>query len=165
MVKLVPCGGAGEPIRVERRVAEMSSLIKSMIADDDDGDDECDVPLPNVDAATLARVVAFLQHHVDAPMRPIPKPLKTPTLRDVVEDAWDADLVALPKKDVIDLASAANYLHIESLLDLACAQIATHILNKSPEEIRKEFGIVGDFTAAEEKEIREQNKWLDSDDE
>jgi len=45
---------------------------------------------------------------------------------------------------------AANYLDIKSLLDLGCAKIATLIKGKSPEEIRKTFNIINDFTPEEE---------------
>ena len=52
---------------------------------------------------------------------------------------------------------AANYMDIKPLLDLACAQVATQIKGKSPEEIREQFNIVNDFTS-EEAQIREENK-------
>ncbi len=58
---------------------------------------------------------------------------------------------------------AANYLDIKSLLDLSCAKIATLIKGKTPEEIRKTFNIVNDFTPEEEAQIREENKWAEDD--
>ena len=48
-------------------------------------------------------------------------------------------------------------MDIKPLLDLACAQVATQIKGKSPEEIREQFNIVNDFTS-EEAQIREENK-------
>ena len=45
---------------------------------------------------------------------------------------------------------AANYLDIKSLLDLTCKRVADMIKGKKPEEIRKEFNIVNDFTSEEE---------------
>jgi S-phase kinase-associated protein 1 len=51
---------------------------------------------------------------------------------------------------IFDLIMAANYLDIKSLLDLSCAKIATLIRGKTPEEIRKTFNIVNDFTPEEE---------------
>jgi len=45
---------------------------------------------------------------------------------------------------------AANYLDIKSLLDLTCKRVADMIKGKKPEEIRKEFNIVNDFTPEEE---------------
>ncbi len=51
---------------------------------------------------------------------------------------------------IFDIIMAANYLDIKSLLDLSCAKIATMIRGKTPDEIRKTFNIVNDFTPEEE---------------
>ena len=51
---------------------------------------------------------------------------------------------------IFDIINAAYYLDIKSLLDLSCAKIATLIKGKTPEEIRKTFNIVNDFTPEEE---------------
>ena len=45
---------------------------------------------------------------------------------------------------------AANYLDIKSLLELACARVASMIKNKSVQEIRTFFNIENDFTPEEE---------------
>ena len=58
------------------------------------------------------------------------------------------------------LIRAARYLHIDSLLDLACKKIAEDIAGcKTPEEIREKFNITNDFTREEEAEVRRQNEW------
>jgi len=54
---------------------------------------------------------------------------------------------------------AANYLNIQSLLDLTTQTVAELIKGKTPEQIRTEFGIVNDFTPEEEEEIRRDNAW------
>lgn len=54
---------------------------------------------------------------------------------------------------------AANYLNIKSLLDLTCQTVADMIKGKTPEEIRKLFNIINDFTPEEEEEIRRENQW------
>ena len=41
-------------------------------------------------------------------------------------------------------------MDINSLLDLSCAKVATLIKGKTPEEIRKTFNIINDFTPEEE---------------
>lgn len=56
---------------------------------------------------------------------------------------------------------AANYLDIKPLLDLTCATVASMIKGKTPEEIRKTFNIVNDFTPEEEAQVREENKWCE----
>ena len=47
-------------------------------------------------------------------------------------------------------------MDIKSLLDLTCAKVASMIKGKTPEEIRKTFNIVNDFTPEEEAQVREE---------
>eukprot|EP00594_Rhizosolenia_setigera_P013814 CAMPEP_0178954758 /NCGR_PEP_ID=MMETSP0789-20121207/9187_1 /TAXON_ID=3005 /ORGANISM="Rhizosolenia setigera, Strain CCMP 1694" /LENGTH=65 /DNA_ID=CAMNT_0020636233 /DNA_START=38 /DNA_END=231 /DNA_ORIENTATION=+ len=49
----------GESFTVPLEVARMSVLIKSTIDEDDDADDIPEVPLPNVKAAVLKKVIEF----------------------------------------------------------------------------------------------------------
>lgn len=46
-------------------------------------------------------------------------------------------------------------------MDLTCAKVASMIKGKSPEEIRRTFGIENDFTPEEEAQIREENRWAE----
>ena len=55
----------------------------------------------------------------------------------------------------------ANKLGYKQLLDLTCAEVASMIKGKTPEEIRKTFNIVNDFTPEEEAQVREENKWIE----
>lgn len=54
---------------------------------------------------------------------------------------------------------AANYLHMQSLLDLTCKTVADQMRGKTIEEIRKKFQIVNDYTAQEEEDVRRENAW------
>ena len=60
---------------------------------------------------------------------------------------------------LIELISAANYLDIEELLDMACKAAANMIKGKTADEIRNYFNIVNDFTAEEEEQVRRENDW------
>ena len=46
----------------------------------------------------------------------------------------------------------------KSLLDLACAKVASMIKGKAPVEIRKTFNTANDATPEEEAKVREENK-------
>ena len=62
---------------------------------------------------------------------------------------------------LFELIMASNYLDIKTLLDLACAKVASQIKNKSVHEIRQFFNIENDFTPEEESQIMEENKWAE----
>lgn len=70
-------------------------------------------------------------------------------------------ITSLDNETLMHLTLAANYLDIRPLLDLCSARIASFIKGKSVEEIRKNLGIVVDFTPEEEAAVREENKWAD----
>jgi len=159
----------GTPFRVDRQTAEMSVLVRAMLEGDmstDEDEDEADaaepaeIPLPNVAAPVLEKVLAFCRHHVAAPMLEIEKPLRSENMHEVVE-AWYADFVDMEQEALFDLILAANYLDIPPLLDLGTAKVASLIKGKTPEEIRKTFQIVNDFTPEEEAEVRAENEWCE----
>lgn len=54
---------------------------------------------------------------------------------------------------------AANYLDIQSLLDLTCMTVADQMKGKSLDEIRKHFHIVNDYSKDEEEDVRRENSW------
>ena len=118
----------------------------------DDGANE--IPLPSIYEKTVHRVVAYLEHLAAGNAPPeIERPLRSNDIEDVVSD-WMADFI---KKDITDdevqdLILAANYLQINSLLALACAQLATFIRGLSIPEFRKRFNLINDFTPEEEAE-------------
>ena len=142
----------------------MSELVKSMMEEDgDDNDDEDNVqeiPLPNVKAAVLRKVIEFCEHFLSEPMTEIEKPLKSQNMADVVQK-WYADYVNLEQVLLFELILAANYMDIKPLLDLTCATVASMIKGKTPEDIRATFNITNDFTPEEEAQAREENKWCE----
>ena len=88
-----------------------------------DGDKDAEeIPLPNVTAAVLKKVCAYLQHHAENPAPVIEKPLKSPDMKENV-GAWDAEYVDVEQEMLFELILAANYLDIKPLLDLACAKV------------------------------------------
>lgn len=155
----------GSKVEVSKNVACMSVLVKEMLdeggdEDDEDGEDSNEIPLPNVKKEILDKVIEFCTHHVSNSMIEIEKPLKSNVMKEIVSE-WDADFVDIEQQVLFDLVLAANYMDIRSLLDLACAKVASMIKGKSPEQIRETFSIANDFTPEEEAQVREENKWCE----
>jgi len=150
----------GDTYEVATPIAKMSELVASMINDNEDDDEVTEIPLPNVKATVLAKVIEFCSHHKQEPMTEIEKPLKSALMGEVVQK-WYADFVNVEQVLLFELILAANFMDIKPLLDLTCATVASMIKGKTPEEIRQTFNITNDFSPEEEAQVREENKWCE----
>ncbi|KAL7518812.1 hypothetical protein ACHAWX_003616 [Stephanocyclus meneghinianus] len=150
----------GDTFSVDIEVAKMSELVRGMLEEDADEEDTTEIPLPNVKAQVLKKVIEFCKHHKTEPMTEIEKPLKSAVMAEVVQK-WYADFVNVEQVLLFELILAANYMDIKPLLDLTCATVASMIKGKTPEEIRKTFNIANDFSPEEEAQVREENKWCE----
>ncbi|KAK8567953.1 hypothetical protein V6N12_006520 [Hibiscus sabdariffa] len=138
----------GKTFELEETVVVKSQTIKRMI-EDDCADNE--IHLPNVNSKILSKVLEYCKKHVDSAADKEKNPFEI--------KAWDADFVKVDQNTLFDLILAAEYLKIQSLLDLTCLTVANMIKGKTPEEIRKIFNIRGEFTPEEEEMIRRENRW------
>merc|ERR1712167_526472 len=160
-------GGADEEKKPEEAVADEDDdrRVNLMSQEGDqfevEEDEEAqEIPLPNVKSHVLAKVIEFCRRYAEEPMSEIEKPLKSANMHEVVQE-WYANYVDVDQELLFELILAANYMDIKPLLDLTCATVASMIKGKTPEEIRKTFNIVNDFTPEEEAQVREENKWCE----
>lgn len=98
------------------------------------------LPIPMVDSETFKKVKDFLEHYHEDPYPEIKKPIRSDKLSDIIQP-WYAQFIDLDDNQLLKIIMAANFMHIQALLDLGCAQVASSIKGKSPEEIRSIFGI------------------------
>ena len=152
----------GEPFEVPLSVAKMSKLVNDTICEDDEDEEDChEIPLPNVKASVLAKVIEYCTHFTNVEeMTAIQTPLKSSKIEEVVQQ-WYADYVKVEQVLLFELVTAANFMDIKPLLDLTCFAVAVMIKGKSAEEIRKIFNISSDFTPEDEAQVREENKWCE----
>jgi len=150
----------GEIFDVEVKVAQCSMTIKQMLEDlgMEENDDEV-IPLPNVSAAILRKVIHWANHHKDDPPPAEDDENKEKRTDDI--SSWDADFLKVDQGTLFELILAANYLDIKGLLDVTCKTVANMIKGKTPEEIRKTFNIRNDFSPAEEEQVRKENEWCE----
>ena len=59
------------------------------------------------------------------------------------------------------MIKGANYIDLKQMLDICCKSIADQIKGQSPTEIKKIFGIEGDFTQEEKQSVIDENPWLE----
>ncbi|VVC45585.1 S-phase kinase-associated protein 1,SKP1 component, dimerisation,SKP1/BTB/POZ domain,S-phase kinase- [Cinara cedri] len=148
----------GEVFQIDFDIAKASVTIKTMVEDLGlKEDDEEIVPLPNVNARILNKVIQWATYHKDDP-----QPAEDVEGREKRTDdisSWDADFLKLDQGTLFELILAANYLDIKGLLDVTCKTVANMIKGRTPEEIRKTFNIKNDFTAGEEEQLRKKIDW------
>ena len=93
-------------------IAKQSVTIRTMLEDlgMDEGDEEV-VPLPNVNAAILKKVIQWATYHKDDPPLPEDDENKEKRTDDIC--SWDADFLKVDQGTLFELILAANYLDIK----------------------------------------------------
>eukprot|EP01018_Ginkgo_biloba_P031644 Gb_09569 [translate_table: standard] len=120
--------GDGECFEVEKEVGMEMGTIKRMIEDMGEEDAFAHLlPLPNVSSNPLANLIHYCKYH-----------LNTHHVSHDAINTWDAHFVnQLPLSDLLYLVEAANFLHVESLLDLTCQTLANKMLTITPRDVRQ----------------------------
>merc|ERR1712177_181389 len=86
----------------------------------------------------MGHVVTYLEHHKGAEPEPLPCPVRSIHMSQIVSDKWDTTWIdAFDKKTIFEVILAANYMDIKSLLHLGCAKIATLIKQLDQKEINR----------------------------
>jgi len=106
----------------------------------------CTMPVPNVAARILGRVIDYLAYH--AATHPVEEAA-----------AWDAAFMGADRATTLETMIAANFLDARELLDPLCAHVASLVRGKTPEQIREIFNIQNDFTPEEGAEARREHAW------
>ena len=140
-----------EIFEVEKHIANMSTTLKYIIEDTDDGG-EMIIQVPTITSNTLTNVIKYCKYYYDSTQNSLPS--------DEVY-TWVQNYVKMDDQQIFELILAANYLDIKPLLDLMCKTVANQIKGKTIEEIRVRFDITNDFTPEEEGEIRQENRWCE----
>lgn len=69
---------------------------------------------------------------------------------------WDQKFFSkLSKSQIYEMLHACSHLEIPLLTEFLAKTVADQMKGKSVEEVRKEFGIVSDYTPEEEQELKE----------
>ena len=148
----------GKEIEITKKAAELSELLKAGI---NEYPNETSFPLNELDEKYAVKIKEFLTHFNGAAPAEIEKPLTSNDMKSLT-DEWSAGFVdKMSMEELVNLTVAANYMGINSLLDLCCAKVASLCKDKNEEEIFKTFNITEQFTEEEKNKIKEENKWID----
>ncbi|KAI3600045.1 scf complex subunit skp1 [Moniliophthora roreri] len=151
-----------EQFTADKEVVERSVVIKDML--EDVGESDQPIPLHNVSSSILRKALEYCHHHRGEPLPAADSDQSQDDTRKRTTyiSEWDQKFIAVDQVMLFEIILAANYLDIKSLLDVGCKTVANMIKGKTPEEIRKLFNIVNDFTPEEEAEIKREdgaNPW------
>lgn len=139
-----------EVFEVDVEVAKQSEVIRPMVEDCDYDDfDGEPIPLLNVNAAILKKVIEWATHHKDDPPPKEDEENREKRTDDI--ELFDREFLKVDQGTLFELILAANYLDMKLLLDVLCKTVANMIKGKTPEEIRKTFNIKHDFKPEEEQ--------------
>lgn len=120
----------------------MSELLKTL--------SECDekeLLFPNVSSEILSKVILYLEYHINEPVSQdnSPDKIKSNIFSENIKCKWDIeyienDIMGNPntaKENLYELIRAANYMDIQTLLQLSCTKVACMIKGESLEDIGK----------------------------
>ncbi len=166
---VVPDGDTTARLKISRKAAKLSSLLCTMIGEDDDDkkDKEADephedeeIPLKGHSIAAFKRIVEFLEHHADDPMKPIEWPIQTNVIEHIV-GPWDVAYVsALSWDELMELSGVALYFMLTDLVRLCITMWATMLKDKTPEEVRVIMKMEEDINQEQERVVRDANQWV-----
>ena len=142
----------GMKFKVDVETAKVSAVIKDMIEiiNVEDDDDERVVPLPNVNAAILQKIIQWAQHDKEN----VQPTKEIGTRKDEADKCsqsntkavtWKSEFFKVDQGTLLELILAANYLDIKELLDVSCETVALMMKGRSPEEIRATFKLPNDL--------------------
>eukprot|EP01061_Rhynchopus_euleeides_P001245 TRINITY_DN10893_c0_g4_i1.p2 TRINITY_DN10893_c0_g4~~TRINITY_DN10893_c0_g4_i1.p2 ORF type:complete len:188 (+),score=94.61 TRINITY_DN10893_c0_g4_i1:100-663(+) len=149
-----------------RDCVKMVGLIHDLLQDSEEGM-PVEMQLPEVDSDTLICVWKYLENYRNGEPERLEKPLKD-DLKSLVPDMdWQYITTELLEdgdekkhEKLFYTLQAANFMNIEPLRDLCCAQIANMLRGKNEQEIFHLFNIEAHFTPEEEERLYQEYEWL-----
>ena len=139
----------GQLFEVEENILCVSKYLKDLITLYPDLDSE--ININQVDGKNMSKIIEYLKHYENSKPKEIPKPLTSSDLKPILSP-WDYNFInSMSLEECIDLANAATYLHINGLINLSTAKLASEMMNGTVEQVREKFGIKSDMTEEEMK--------------
>lgn len=131
----------------------MKAIVDDTI-DDDGSDEDFRFTILRVSGETLKKVVEYCEYYEKNGMSKIELPIKTKDLKEVLggpddEHAkWYSNFADVDIKTSLELFSAANYLEIPPLMDLAAFRLYVNFDGKSYDDMKTMFHVSSDPVAA-----------------
>ncbi|KAI1694471.1 skp1 family, dimerization domain-containing protein [Ditylenchus destructor] len=156
----------GKVVKVDFEAMKQSLLFRDMLdalSIDSRETGRVEFPVQKINAATMDNVAEWCRNHVGAPEPVIQEKPDTKERIWFDFNEWESKFFQeLEVQEIIDLASAADYLQVAALYLYCCQELARRMreVNLDPVKIREMFNLEDDLTDEEKKEIQEKNVWI-----
>ncbi|KAI5332563.1 hypothetical protein L3X38_022692 [Prunus dulcis] len=144
----------GEVFEIEENVAMEFHTVKAFFQDEGVSR-EVVMPIPNVNSVELVKIINFCTKTLELKRKADHEENAKKELRLFYQDFVKDEST----EHIMELILAADYLHVDDLLEVLNQCVADRIKNKSVEYVRKLFGVENDFTPEEEQKLREEYAW------
>jgi len=125
----------GKSFSVKKKFCKLSNFVMTILKGDPSA---TEIEVRQVGSETLDHIVKYLNEHKGEEPPPLPCPVRSTEMQQIVSVKWDADFIdAFEKKAIFEIILGANYMDIKSLLHLGCAKIATLIKKLDQKEINR----------------------------
>ncbi|VDM40468.1 unnamed protein product [Toxocara canis] len=140
----------GEIVAADRNAIRHSQLIDGILEDlpkagDANSASAEPIPLAEVDAKTLKKVLEWCEHHKDDDQLT----QKSNTEDEMyVEDIpeWDEQYFKMDDQMLFSVLLASNFMNVRLLMEMACKTIAEKMKGRTAEELRTMFQVENDLT-------------------
>lgn len=149
-------GKSKQKIEMTESVVRMCKTIANML--DDIDDTETVIPITNIEMDIFQKVKDYCEYYKDKKIPSTEEEMLEFRIKPLID--WDKDFVNVPLSTLFGMIISANYLDINHMLNITCKAVAEMIKGKTPTEIKKVFGVEGDFTEEEKDQILRDNPWL-----
>jgi len=128
-------GKDGKSFNVKKKFCKLSNFVMTILKGDPSA---TEIEVRQVGSETLDNIVKYLNEHKGEEPPPLPCPVRSTEMAQIVSVKWDAEFIdAFDKKAIFEIILGANYMDIKSLLHLGCAKIATLIKKLDQKEINR----------------------------
>jgi len=160
LVDIRSCDGVKipTPLDVAGMWGTVSNLLDSYIpVKENEEQGACleEVPVPDIESTVLYKTIEYCQKYLKHPES---EEWKKIFFKNTYGDD-SLEKIKTYHKDLADLALAADYLEIPSLLNDVTKVISETIKNKKSEIIRQEWDIPDDLTDEEKEQIIREHRW------
>jgi S-phase kinase-associated protein 1 len=160
IIKLKGSETATREFEISAEAAILSDLLRNSL-DDSDSEKPQVIDFRNhVSTDTLAKVVDFMVHYAQEAMTEIHTTHGGSSFNEIVKQVWYREfMVNMERPMLFDVVTAANYMAVTPLLNLACLKVTFELTGKSADEIREILNLP-DLTPEEEARARNEHPWI-----